>query len=366
MSKELKEHRNSSLISKEEIVEQIFLKHDFIIAIGDQFWHPSHGFGYVLDIELNKDVEDDPFDANNITVRFQFQESDKPSIRAYTLRDLVSNSDYKPFPITHGDADSFVSDSEKMANGQIDHIGLLKQYGLSTESGETSSALMIIDKNLLIARKRELAKQSQFLDARRKYAKELLERRMDKMRGMLAAFTGQISKLNRLIYTIELYLGIKEELHQLQKGSWADVHDPICFRQRRLYMDVEVGNPLDDGQGIDFQSIEVFDEWLLRKNSYWGKYNYELMLPETKGVVVFKVRRENKNYDPNPFINHMMNAPNHMTYLLIRNGENIFRIYGDINIGQKLFPDQDEFTKNEGERFYNKESVAERYKLNHY
>ena len=46
------------------------------------------------------------------------------------------------------------------------------------------------------------------------------------------------------------YLGIEEELFQLQAGQTADENEPLTLRQKVLFMDEEVG--ILDDQGLDW------------------------------------------------------------------------------------------------------------------
>lgn len=158
-----------------------------------------------------------------------------------------------------------------------------------------------------------------------------LERIKNDMYGVVEKFQKQIKKIMRVITTIELYLGIDEEIHQIQDGEPAHKDVPICFRQMVLYIDEEVG--VHENGGLDFKNIKEFDEWIVRDN------NIDIVLPEKKGIVVFNPRRYRKNYG-DPYLNVHFNISNlYDTYILIRNGDKIFRIYTDkLVIRNRLFP----------------------------
>lgn len=146
----------------------------------------------------------------------------------------------------------------------------------------------------------------------------------------------QINKLQRVIDVIELYLGINESIVVIQEGVPASEDEPVCFRQMVLFMDEEVGTWKNEG--LDYNDIEEFDRWLLVPE------NLQQVLPERKGLVVFKPRRFDKEYYPGEwFYNHMANLPNHYTYVLIRNGENLYRVFGNLEVGARLFPKRGEF-----------------------
>jgi hypothetical protein len=137
----------------------------------------------------------------------------------------------------------------------------------------------------------------------------------------------------RVITSIELYLGVDEELHQIQEGEKAPATAPIHFRQMVLFIDEEVG-VWEDG-GLDFRDIGVFDEWLVKDQ------NYKKLIPERKGLLALRPRRYSKDYGKDSGAwGIMMNDNNrHMTYFLMRNGENLYRIFTEkITVPDRLFP----------------------------
>lgn len=159
----------------------------------------------------------------------------------------------------------------------------------------------------------------------------------NELRSQLVVMQKQIEKIMRVIRVIELYLGIKEDLFQLQSGPEADPSEPLTLRQKILYMDEEVG--ILEDQGLDFTQIEKFDEWLLQDN------HYDILLPEKRSIVVFQPRRRFKktiNYYGN--VSDDMEYRDKKPYFLIRNGENIYRIFTDkMTIPDRLFPKRKEF-----------------------
>ena len=160
-----------------------------------------------------------------------------------------------------------------------------------------------------------------------------LDKIREGMYGIIASFKEKIKKIMRVICNIELYLGIGEDLYQIQDGAKAHVDTPITFRQAVLYMDEEIGHWKDGG--LDYKDIKWFDEWVVKDD------NFKKLLPEEKGMVVLRPRRFKKDYnDGNAFMNSLENAPNlNSTYLLIRNGDCFYRIFSDnIVILPRLFP----------------------------
>lgn len=170
-----------------------------------------------------------------------------------------------------------------------------------------------------------------------------LELMRQKLNEILVPLKKEIKRITTIIWTIELYLGINENIMSVAQGPLADEDEPIHLMQERLYIDEEVGDPSDGG--IDFKSTEVFYEWLDTHNNYFGYKNRDLLLPYQKCVRIMRIRRESKKYSNNPFVNSIMNDANWETLILIRNGETTYSIETDMKFGPKLFPNEDELMK---------------------
>lgn len=201
------------------------------------------------------------------------------------------------------------------------------------DAGEnTERALAILDKEFLLRQKKDVE------NVQRKF--QILERVLERQRYDLKQYVDKmcekIEKMNKVIGQIELYLGINEDIIQIQKGANADIKEPISLRQQILYMDEETGALLESG-GLDYQNISQFDDWVTKNK------NYEKLIPERKGVVVLRVRRNDKDYGSGDSLTeYFANQGNSYTYLLIRNGDNLYRIWANIIIKPRLFPTQED------------------------
>lgn len=197
----------------------------------------------------------------------------------------------------------------------------------------TSKESLIAMKNAMTENKTKAELLKSFVNFEMQKKKAELESIMNQVKGIVEVWKKKIGKVMKVIDTIELYLGVNEEIFQIQEGEKAPVETPISFRQLVLFMDEEVANT-DDG-GLDYNDVEVFDSWLLKNE------NYKNILPEEKGVVVFRPRRYSKDYRSDDYIgNAMKNTANKIhTYLLIRNGDCLYRIFTEkIIILDRLFP----------------------------
>lgn len=240
----------------------------------------------------------------------------------YTLREMKS---YGYVKMSKGYNEYRKEVIDAIVNG-TNLAGEHKDIELSSESALMHSS----SKDTLLVIKKDLMFKQREIEIKQRVMKDIMEGKRNELNSIVRKFEEKIKILNKVVYTIELYMGINEDIIMLQEGPRANIEDPICFRQEMLYMDEEVGMPGE--KSIDIKRIEDFDAWLLRDN------NYKIMIPETKGVVVFRVRRKDKEYVKNYYANMQMNEGNDYTFFLIRNGETIYRIWAQIKINRRLFP----------------------------
>lgn len=162
---------------------------------------------------------------------------------------------------------------------------------------------------------------------------EMKKRELDRI---MSALMEKVHMLQKIIAAIELYLGTNEQVVEIATGLPEE--GPVYLRQAILFMDEEFGDPHphpETGQpGLDFQTVADFDGWLLK--------NIDRIMPERKGILAMKPSRQSHSYSDNIFLNASLEANNQMTYLIIRNGENIYRLWTNIVFGDRLFPTQAE------------------------
>jgi len=323
-----------SLLSHEdrkEICDFILKEHDSFLYVGMVFYNDSYNtFGTITDIYKQKEKIYVEYILEN-----QYEDDKK---RTETLHDFYSYNHNHAILTTK---EEFKKHVDALIKNEITLDELVADYFGKNESDSTE--LMTTNKNMVVDRRNELIQKREFVAARYKHMEMLLDAKKRELYKMVDGFKHQIKKVNKLIIQLELYLGVEETIEQIQVGIPADLNIPISLRQRILYMDIEVGDPSDGG--LDIDSIEKFDEWLLKFHSYWKKKNYEILIPEEKCIAIFRIRKDDKryNYSSNPFLNALFSAKkneeNMNTYIFMRNGENIYKIWSKlINIQNRLFP----------------------------
>lgn len=184
---------------------------------------------------------------------------------------------------------------------------------------------------------KQLKNSTMHLERKQTRLQKLLEEQSRALESKMSELQDLAKVAKEAIYTISLYLGEEEEIKQLKKGKPAHRDEKIVIRQQVLFMDEESVVAAYDG-GIDHENVEWFDEWLLEGD------NIDRLLPEVKGIVACQPRRVAKRRNTgNIFTDAAMAKADESTYFLIRNGDNVFRIWSKIEVDKNLLPLRHEF-----------------------
>lgn len=140
------------------------------------------------------------------------------------------------------------------------------------------------------------------------------------------------------IFNVQLYAGLLEKVVEVRGGAPAGMHEKVRLFQRRHYMDEECLVAYEAG-GMEFKNLSEFDEWLVRPE------NLQRLLPFTRCVVAFRVRRYDKERefsDWRSFVRFALSGErdwDKQTSLYMRNGEQVYRLTTGIEFDEQLFPD---------------------------
>lgn len=201
----------------------------------------------------------------------------------------------------------------------------------SKEQMTTMLDVVEMNKNKLIeiqsAVKCQLAQQQAKLD--------VVRRKID---GVISILNKQVKSIMRAIQMIELYFGIEEEIFQICEGEPAPIDTPLSIRQTILYMDEEVA--VADNGGYDYTNAKDFYNWLLDPK------HRDQVIPEKRCIIAMKPRRKPKNYEGDSFYNSQMNKWNFQTFVLIRNGENLYALESEnLCVYGTVFPKKNELQR---------------------
>lgn len=250
-------------------------------------------------------------------------------------------------------AEQYISDQidkcrEKSKRLMIEVQKLSQSLGVTPiaelETGSNDSALMVLNgTNNIEKYKADLVKAK--TDKLPKLFKEIKDTNTEMatwMKALVIPFEATADKASKVvdkiedrIFNVELYAGLTETVERIKDGKPAGRDDKLHVMQRRLYMDEECLLKYEAG-GMRFDDIGDFDEWLCKDG------NFNRILPFNKCLVAFKVRfYENERYDDseNPWIRFNMKQKDNLTFLYIRNGEQLYRLNTELEFAEKIFPD---------------------------
>lgn len=161
------------------------------------------------------------------------------------------------------------------------------------------------------------------LEARIAEQKELLDQKRRQMDKQLAVVRKQLRNIQNTIGLLEFYSTENLDIQQVCEGIPAPAGTPLAIRQRILFMDEEMAVIDTDGQGLDYKDTGRFAEWLKTPA------NRDIIVPEQRCVVCMKPRRYRKSYNGDAYENARKNEWNHHTFIVMRNGENVYMIESD-------------------------------------
>lgn len=200
-----------------------------------------------------------------------------------------------------------------------------------------SSSVQYVRRAALTAKLR-VQNLKQLADQKATTLKALTQEATSAIAYLMTPLEDQIGKLNEVVQMLNLYTGSEEEIVLICQGQPAPDSVPLSIRQGVLSMAEESAVMLDDN-GMDSRNIEAFDEWLRDKPERINHF-----LPEHKGVVGFVARWNPKVYE-NVWETAAVADKNTMLHLLIRNGENIYRVGVPLRAGRNIIPVHAEYMR---------------------
>lgn len=265
----------------------------------------------------------------------KYQDSDKIYVEYVDEDDIGKENGYvhkctieKFWHYRHLRVDGTPDEWRKIA---FSSLASLDEFEVDDTQSDSTALVPSGGMNRLLQAKKEVEEKRNKLEI----IERIVEMRKSEMNSMIHSMNKIIHKMTRIVAVFELYLGVEEEVVQIVQGT--PDSGPIHIRQLVLYMDEEVGDPTDGG--IDFRKVDDFDDWIVDDR------NFEKVIPESKGLVAIRPSRQERRYSDDPMVNAFLNAKNSQCYILIRNGDNLYRIWVDMSIGEVFFPTRERMAK---------------------
>lgn len=218
-------------------------------------------------------------------------------------------------------------------------VGDAVSRGISRESIDSMTG--VINKE-----KRVAEIKSQWIQAKTEQIASTVKRMVpffsEKAKAALALTEEQTTKANALlegVASLELYIGTNVKVERIATGSSAPASEKLTFVQRKLFADEELCLWADVDENFDFQR----DEMLVNALATEAGFAHQIF-PAQRCVLVMAITRKSLDYG-NAIVSAKINQLNHEVFLLIRDGENIFRVYSPVESHLKsgnLFPSKDE------------------------
>ncbi len=166
-----------------------------------------------------------------------------------------------------------------------------------------------------------------------------MKARLMPMRAQADVLKASMGRIKQRIFNVELYAGLTEQVVQVREGAPAEAGERLRLFQRRAYMDEECLANYRKG-GMEFKDLGEFDAWMSERE------NFELMLPFPRCLLAMRVRRHQKERDMSlrQWISFVLGGgldADKLTFLYIRNGDQLWRLGTAIEFGEELFPDMD-------------------------
>jgi hypothetical protein len=235
-------------------------------------------------------------------------------------------------------------------------VGLMKQVheitarlaitpGLALSSGSETQALALRKDDrpvgeykaaLVKAKDVELPELFKEIESTNRSLSNWMKASLIPLKAQVEAMKPSIDRIKERIFSVELYAGLVEEVEQVREGKPAELQEKVRLLQRRCYMDEECLADYQTG-GMEIKGLRGFDRWLAKKA------NLERVMPFQRCMVAFQVRRFTKErewHNMREFFKIVDEEKfDKLTFLYIRNGDQLFRLSTAIDFGSQLFPD---------------------------
>ncbi|MDI2145024.1 hypothetical protein KBJ94_23525 [Pseudomonas sp. ITA] len=148
-----------------------------------------------------------------------------------------------------------------------------------------------------------------------------------------------VAKLIEGIESLDLYVGKGVEVQTIRTGKPAAPSLPLSFVQKKLMMDEELAVWAEVDEEFDFTKEELFFDTLRIHDDLVSQ-----IFPTERCVLVMATTRRDLDYGDR-WTNEAKNGENRKVFLMVRNGENIYRVFSPVesHLGTgRLFPSRDD------------------------
>lgn len=310
-------------------------------------------------------LENHPFVLNEFLSRFEF-EPDGPAVRAQevgrvqtdiaTLQSELLTSQRDPSILAGVIQDRLdtpapapVALDSSMGAALVDPAASAP-IGEMTFGGAIQAGLQVADVDALRA---QAQREHQIATIKADWIQEKTTAIADRVNALVPFFSEQaaaalaategvrsyVADLMRGIDSLDLYVGKGVTVTTLCEGAQAPADEPLSFIQKKLLMDEELAVWADFDASFDFESTPLFEAALREHPEF-----IEQVFPTSRCVLVMATTRRFIDYG-NAFESAEKNDANRRVFLLVRNGDNVYRVDSPVEShlrSARLFPTKDE------------------------
>lgn len=233
-------------------------------------------------------------------------------------------------------------------------LGVNPAARLSSPSGAETKAVALVssatdprqyEKALILAEKEQLPALFKEIKEDSEQLAKWMKAELLPLEAMTGELEGSMKVIKDRIFNVSLYAGLDEGVKKCRDGAPADFHEKLHVMQKRLYMDEQCFFAYETG-GIDISGINDFDAFLSKPD------NFRSIFPFPRTVVAFRVRREQKEREwdgslSSIYVNMQLSDADRLTFLYIRNGDQLWRLNCKLDFGELIFPSEGELNPSE-------------------
>ncbi len=256
-----------------------------------------------------------------------------------TISDYSLRSYYRPLV---GDFEMTLLNARLIIDGKADQVAAKLLADQAQTPAETEALMTSGTKEQIVALLDESERRQNMLEEIRLTADIIIENKKaeldDKVRQMgeiVKTMMKKVDDLVKIITVLNLYTGKTVDIYPIIEGKTADPQEPLSLRQRILYMDEELCAELD--HEADYADVPLFFDAL--KDPAFR----DIVVPEERCVVAVKPKRHEMGYrSGDAFYDAARESWNKHTYIVLRNGENVWWLESDdLEVWGSAFPHSD-------------------------
>lgn len=191
----------------------------------------------------------------------------------------------------------------------------------TSENKQLSTESMVQMNRHIISTSMKIRKVKLDMALERKHNLLSTNEKMKAMQSQIEKVEKEYQHLQKKMGILKTYTGIGRDIVKIRGGKKSDKEIIDIFQSfRYMKEDIEI---LTDFRGFDARNLEQFDEFM--------KEHYKELLPSEKCIQAFKVTEQQIKYE-DMLEQSYMNKENKKVYIMIRNGENVYRIFNQYDL----------------------------------